>query len=51
MWVLNNRNGWIRIWNLIIRWNTNWTPAELTQLGNKQQAYEAFSMRWLKRAK
>ena len=25
MWCLNWRNGWIRIYNHHIRWNTDWT--------------------------
>lgn len=24
-WVLNWRNGWIRIHDVMIRWNTDWT--------------------------
>ena len=25
MWCLNWRNGWIRIYNVMVRWNTDWT--------------------------
>jgi hypothetical protein len=25
MWCLNSHNGWIRIYNTMIRWNTSWT--------------------------
>ena len=24
-WCLNLVNGWIRIYDVIVRWNTNWT--------------------------
>lgn len=26
MWCLLPRNGWIRIKDIMIRWNTTWTP-------------------------
>ena len=26
MWCLNWRNGWIRVLDVMIRWNTDWTP-------------------------
>ena len=25
MWCLNWRNGWVRVYNTMIRWNTTWT--------------------------
>lgn len=26
-WCFNWRNGWVRFWDVIVRWNTNWTPS------------------------
>ena len=25
MWLIRSKNGWIRIYSVIIRWNTTWT--------------------------
>jgi hypothetical protein len=37
-WVLNKTNGWIRVYDTIVRWNTNWT-----------QPYTVFSITKAKR--
>jgi len=40
-WCLNFKNGWIRIYNYMIRWNTDWTiPHIIFSLTNVTKGYK-----------